>query len=106
MIPLTFLDTLADAAAKAIMPHFRALNNVENKEETGFDPVTIADKAGEAAMRALIEEHYPEHGILGEELDNKSVDADNVWILDPIDGTRSFIAGVPVWGTLLSLIHI
>ena len=79
MIPLAFLDTLADAASAAIMPHFRALSTVENKQLEGFDPVTIADKAGEAAMRSLIESHYPEHGILGEEFDDKAVDAESVW---------------------------
>lgn len=101
MIPLKFLDTLADAASAAIMPHFRALNHIENKYEVGFDPVTIADKEGEAAMRALIEQHYPDHGISGEEFGDKTADAESVWILDPIDGTRSFIAGVPVWGILI-----
>ena len=101
MTPLSFLDTLADAASAAIMPHFRTLSHVENKEDDSFDPVTIADKAGETAMRDLIEQHYPGHGILGEEFANKAADAKNVWILDPIDGTRSFIAGVPVWGILI-----
>lgn len=101
MIPLSFLDTLADAASAAIMPHFRTLSHVENKIAEGFDPVTVADRAGEAAMRALIEKHYPDHGILGEEFDNKTVDAESVWVLDPIDGTRSFIVGVPVWGILI-----
>lgn len=96
-----FLDVLADAAASAIMPHFRTPFHVENKEKGGFDPVTVADRAGEAAMRALIEEHYPDHGILGEEFGNKTPDAEKIWILDPIDGTRSFIAGIPVWGTLI-----
>lgn len=101
MIPYSFLDTLADAASAAILPHFRKLSQIDNKREGDFDPVTIADRAGEAAMRALIEQHYPDHGILGEELGTKASDADQVWILDPIDGTRSFIAGIPVWGILI-----
>jgi histidinol-phosphatase len=101
----SFLDALADAAAKAIMPHFRASLAVENKRSNGFDPVTIADRAGEAAMRALITRTYPAHGIVGEEYGSERADADFVWVLDPIDGTRSFITGVPVWGVLIGLIH-
>ena len=103
---IDFLDVLGDAASNAILPHFRTrmdeLGELDNKEKgAGFDPVTIADKAGEAAMRALIGEHFPDHGILGEEYDNIRLDADNVWILDPIDGTRAFISGLPVWGVLI-----
>ena len=103
---IDFLDVLGDAASDAILPYFRTRmderGELDNKEAgTGFDPVTIADKAGEAAMRALIGEHFPNHGILGEEYDNVRLDADNVWILDPIDGTRAFISGLPVWGVLI-----
>ncbi len=98
-----FLDTLADAAAKAIMPHFRAQVSVENKRKDGFDPVTTGDKAGEAAMRALINRAYPSHGIYGEEYGTERPDAEYVWVLDPIDGTRAFITGVPVWGILIGL---
>ncbi len=98
-----FLDKLADAASKAIMPHFRQAFAVDNKYETGFDPVTIADRNGESAMRALINETYPEHGILGEEHGPENLDAEHVWILDPIDGTRAFITGLPTWGTLIGL---
>jgi len=103
---IDFLDTLADAASDAILPHFRTrmdeMGALGNKEAGGgFDPVTIADKAGEAAMRSLIGQHFPDHGILGEEFENLRLDAQNVWILDPIDGTRSFISGLPVWGVLI-----
>ena len=100
---IAFLDRLADSAGKAIMPHFRALDSIENKAATGFDPVTVGDRAAEQALRALINEHYPEHGIMGEEFGNERLDAENVWVLDPIDGTRAFISGLPVWGTLIGL---
>jgi myo-inositol-1(or 4)-monophosphatase len=98
-----FLDVLADAAAGAIMPYFRAPLSVENKRSDGFDPVTAADRAGEAAMRTLIGATYPDHGIVGEEYGTDRGDAEYVWVLDPIDGTRGFITGVPVWGILIGL---
>jgi myo-inositol-1(or 4)-monophosphatase len=87
------------------MPYFRAPLAVENKGHHGFDPVTAADRAGEAAMRALIAEKYPHHGIVGEEYGADRADAEYVWVLDPIDGTRAFITGVPVWGILIGLAH-
>jgi myo-inositol-1(or 4)-monophosphatase len=102
-VPLAFLDVLADAASDSIMPHFRAGGSVENKGGGGFDPVTAADRAAEAAMRALIVAHYPDHGIVGEEYGPERADAEYVWILDPIDGTRSFITGLPLWGVLIGL---
>ncbi len=98
-----FLDRLADAAYDSIMPHFRARPDVENKDAAGFDPVTAADRAAEAAMRRLIAETYPDHGIVGEEFGNERENAEYVWVLDPIDGTRAFITGLPVWGTLIGL---
>jgi len=101
---LPFLDRLADAAGKAIMPHFRAIDSIENKATTGFDPVTIADRAAEEALRRLIGAEYPEHGIMGEEFGSERLDAEKVWVLDPIDGTRAFISGLPVWGTLIGLL--
>src|SRR5438477_5786127 len=100
-----FLDVLADAAAAAIMPHFRARLPVESKRRDAFDPVTVADRTGETAMRALINRTYPHHGIVGEEHGAERADADYVWVLDPIDGTRAFITGVPVWGILIGLAH-
>jgi histidinol phosphatase-like enzyme (inositol monophosphatase family) len=100
-----FLDRLADAASDSIMPHFRAGGAVENKGATRFDPVTAADREAEAAMRRLIASHFPAHGIIGEEYGPDRPDAEFVWVLDPIDGTRSFILGLPVWGTLIGLLH-
>lgn len=101
----TFLDRLADAAARAIMPHFRASPEVTNKAAAHFDPVTAADRDAEAEMRRLIAAAYPEHGIVGEEYGPERADARFVWVLDPIDGTRSFITGLPVWGTLIGLLE-
>jgi histidinol phosphatase-like enzyme (inositol monophosphatase family) len=98
-----FIDTLADAAGAAILPYFRTRMDIENKLHGTFDPVTAADRAAELAMRALIGEAYPDHGILGEEFGDVALGAEHVWVLDPIDGTRAFISGLPVWGTLIGL---
>ena len=92
---------LADAAGAEIRPHFRNLAAVEEKPD--LTPVTVADRAAEAAMRTLIETHFPGHGILGEEFGEVRGDAEYVWVLDPIDGTKSFISGVPLFGTLIAL---
>ena len=92
---------LADAAGAEIRPHFRNLAAVEEKPD--LTPVTVADRAAEAAMRTLIETHFPGHGILGEEFGEMRGDAEYVWVLDPIDGTKSFISGVPLFGTLIAL---
>lgn len=100
---IAFLRRVADAAAAETMTYFRSSMGIENKYEIGFDPVTEGDKKAEAAIRALIEAEYPEHGILGEEYGSKNTDRSHVWIIDPIDGTRAFISGVPVWGTLVGL---
>ncbi len=103
---VAFLDRLADAAGAAVMPHFRSRLAVENKlSGDAFDPVTVADRAVEEAMRGLIGAELPDHGILGEEYGSERLDAEHVWVLDPIDGTRSFITGLPVWGTLIGLKH-
>jgi myo-inositol-1(or 4)-monophosphatase len=76
----------------------------EDKSRGGaFDPVTEADRAAEVAMRQLIKRSFPTHGIIGEEFGAEREDADYVWVLDPIDGTRAFIAGLPTWGTLIGL---
>jgi histidinol phosphatase-like enzyme (inositol monophosphatase family) len=95
----------ADAAAERTLAGFRTPLAVENKWETGFDPVTAADKDAEIAVRAVIGEHFPDHGIIGEEWDAKASATAFDWIVDPIDGTRAFISGVPVWGTLIGLMH-
>ncbi len=100
-----FVDRLADAASDSILPHFRAAPSIESKGDSGFDPVTIADRNAETAMRRLIARTYPDHGIVGEEHGSERGEADYVWVLDPIDGTRAFITGLPVWGTLIGLMH-
>src|SRR5215510_10249480 len=99
-----FVDQLASASGDAILPFFRTSLGVEDKgSAAGFDPVTAADRAAENAMRALIKQNFPAHGIIGEEFGNERVDAEYVWVLDPIDGTKSFICGLPAWGTLIAL---
>jgi myo-inositol-1(or 4)-monophosphatase len=99
-----FVDELATVSGETIRPFFRSALSVENKSRSGgFDPVTAADRAAEAAMRALIKRTFPEHGIVGEELGADRPDAEYVWVLDPIDGTKSFICGLPAWGTLIAL---
>jgi len=95
----------ADAAAERTLAGFRTPLAVENKWETGFDPVTEADKDAEIAIRAVLADRFPDHGIIGEEWDPKASAGDYDWIVDPIDGTRAFISGVPVWGTLIGLLH-
>ncbi len=100
-----FVDELASAAGEAIRPYFRTSLGVENKAHSGpFDPVTAADRAAEQAMRALIMKNFPAHGIVGEEFGDDKAGASYVWVLDPIDGTKSFISGMPVWGTLIGLL--
>ena len=103
---LALANRLADAAWSAIRPHFRALKAIENKGSKGpdtFDPVTEADVAAEKAMRTLIEAERPAHGITGEEFPSKPSENGFTWLLDPIDGTRAFVAGLPVWTTLIAL---
>ena len=96
-----FFYALADAAKAETLPRFRTGGYVTNKLEGGFDPVTEGDRAAESAIRSLIGERFPDHGILGEEHDNVGLDREHIWVIDPIDGTRAFISGVPVWGTLI-----
>ncbi|MCJ2089955.1 histidinol-phosphatase [Methylobacterium sp. E-005] len=100
-----FLDDLADASGRAILPFFRAQFGLDDKARSGapFDPVTEADRAAEVVLRTMIGQTFPAHGILGEEFGSERTDAECVWVLDPIDGTRSFIAGLPTWGTLIGL---
>src|SRR5580692_3098164 len=101
-----FLVGLNGAAADAILPLFRADHGLTDKGgPKGFDPVTEADKGAERAIRALISERYPDHGVIGEEYGDDRPDAEFVWVLDPVDGTRAFIAGLPVWTTLIGLRH-
>ena len=99
-----FAERLAQAAGDAILPHFRQRIEIDNKHGDGsFDPVTEADRAAERAMRALIEDAYPDDGILGEEFAERPSHNGLTWVLDPVDGTRAFIAGLPSWGVLIAL---
>jgi len=99
-----FLVGLNRASADVILPLFRAEHGLEDKGAPGaFDPVTAADKGAEAAIRALVGASYPDHGVIGEEYGEDRPLAEFVWVLDPIDGTRAFIAGLPVWTTLIGL---
>jgi len=101
----SFVDQLASASGEIILPFFRTNLAIENKKPGGFDPVTVADRAAEEAMRGIIRKQFPEHGILGEEYGAEHADAEYVWVLDPIDGTKSFIAGMVAWGTLIGLMR-
>lgn len=94
---------LADAAGAAIRPYFRADHGLETKDDAS--PVTLADKAAEAAMRRLIIAERPMDGIIGEEEEERSGSSGRTWVLDPIDGTRSFIVGRPIFGTLIALLE-
>lgn len=96
-----FAELLAAESGRVIRPFFRSKLQIENK--TDASPVTIADRKAEEVMRTLINSHYPDHGIIGEEFGEENPDADYVWILDPIDGTKSFICGALSFGTLIGL---
>lgn len=101
---LDFAGSLADAAREQTLPYFRRPIAVEDKGAAGlYDPVTQADRAAETAIRTRIKSAYPDHGILGEEHGFEPGASPFTWVIDPIDGTRSFIAGVPLWGTLIAL---
>ncbi|WP_029004132.1 histidinol-phosphatase [Azorhizobium doebereinerae] len=102
-----FVHDLATKSGEAILPFFRTALGVEDKggpRGRGFDPVTEADRAAEQVMRRMISTAFPEHGIIGEEFGLERPDAAYVWALDPIDGTKSFISGMPAWGTLIGLL--
>ncbi len=98
-----FSLALAEAAGRAILPHFRQNLAVDVKPHYGWDPVTEGDKAGERAIRDMIERRFPDHGINGEEYGIKTGRAPFTWVLDPIDGTRGFVLGMPTWTTLIGL---
>jgi myo-inositol-1(or 4)-monophosphatase len=100
----TFVESLATHSGDAILPFFRTSLAALDKSTNGaFDPVTEADRAGEVAMRRLINANFPSHGIVGEEFGTERGEAEYVWVLDPIDGTKAFICGLPIWGTLIGL---
>lgn len=94
---------MADASGAVIAPYFRQPFAVDDKSDQS--PVTAADRDAESAIRAIIERHRPEDGIIGEEFGNSRTDAEFVWVIDPIDGTRSFIAGRPIFGTLIAVVR-
>lgn len=101
---LEVAEEMADAARVAILPFFRQTNlQTSNKLDDGFDPVTIADRDAEKAMREVLARHRPNDGIFGEEFGRDEGTSGRTWVLDPIDGTRGFISGTPTWGVLIAL---
>ncbi|MDO7841640.1 histidinol-phosphatase [Sphingomonas immobilis] len=94
-------NSLADAAGAAILPYYRAAHGLEAKEDAS--PVTLADRAAEAVMRELIAKAFPDDAIIGEEYGVTEGTSGRAWVLDPIDGTRAFISGRPIFGTLIAL---
>jgi myo-inositol-1(or 4)-monophosphatase len=100
---MQFALQLAQASAEVILPFFRRNIQVDVKSGAVWDPVTEGDRAGERIMRAMIEERYPDHGINGEEYGIKPSRSGFTWVLDPVDGTRAFITGMPTWATLIGL---
>ena len=101
-----FLHEVANAAAAVSLKYFKKNIGIENKGPklgTNFDPVTIADKNTEKAIRELIRTRFPDHNILGEEEAEENKNSNFTWVIDPIDGTKAYITGVPTWGTLVSL---
>ncbi|MBY0430211.1 MAG: histidinol-phosphatase [Rhodospirillales bacterium] len=105
-VPAAFLalaETLAEAAGPILRRYYRTQISVDDKADAS--PVTIADRDAEAAMRAIINREQPEHGIFGEEFGEERSDAEWVWVLDPVDGTKAFITGKPSFGTLIALLH-
>ncbi len=101
---VALMEKLADQARDVILPWFRnPVLGAANKSEEGFDPVTQADRAAEQAIRAILQEMRPDDGILGEEFAPKPSESGLTWIIDPIDGTRGFLAGTPCWGVLIAL---
>ncbi len=105
-VPDTFVDLahrLADAARPVVQRYFRTPVGVDDKSDSS--PVTVADREAEAAMRAILAREVPDHGVWGEEQGSERMDAEWAWVLDPIDGTKAFITGMPVFGTLVGLLH-
>jgi myo-inositol-1(or 4)-monophosphatase len=108
MIEAAFLEfalELARAARAETLPRWQGGCAVENKGSGAFDPVTEADRGAERAMRALIRERFPDHGVSGEEFGDELASGPFTWSLDPVDGTRSFICGLPTWTTLIALLQ-
>ncbi len=101
----SFAIELAAASAAETLQRFRSPMEVEVKAAADWDPVTEADRAAERSMRSLIEARFPDHGIIGEEYGAKEPNSDFTWILDPVDGTRAFVIGMPTWATLIGLYY-
>lgn len=98
-----FALEMAHLAGGIAEAHFRQPITVENKGQATFDPVTNADRAIERVLRSAIVERYPEHGIVAEEEGERAARGEYTWFIDPIDGTRAFMTGSPLWGTLIGL---
>ena len=98
-----FALSLAELSGQTILPLFRSTLKVDNKRAADWDPVTEGDRAAERVIREAIEKTYPTHGIIGEEYGEKKGSSAYTWILDPIDGTRAFVIGMPTWTTLIAL---
>jgi len=94
---------LADAAGGVLLRYYRQPLGIIDKADES--PVTIADREAETRMREIIANAFPDHGVVGEEYGPDRADAEYVWVLDPVDGTKAFISGVPVFGTLIALLH-
>ncbi len=100
---IQFITYLCEEAAQEILPHYGPDVTIDRKSDA--TPVTLADRNAEKRIRDILAEKYPEHGIIGEEYGRERSDADFVWVLDPIDGTQSFISGVPLFATLIALLY-
>lgn len=100
---LDFAQTLADAVAEVHRHHFRRPVRVEMKPDS--TPVTEVDQEAERVVRELIRRTHPDHGIIGEEFPAERADAQWLWVIDPLDGTKLFLSGVPLFGTLIGLAH-
>lgn len=102
---LDFAHLLADRSAEATLPQFRKGLSVDNKGSgRDYDPVTAADRDAETVISELVKSRFPEHGLIGEEFGVHNENAQIKWVIDPIDGTRAFIMGTPLWGTLIGLL--
>lgn len=96
---------IADLTGPAVLKHFRKAIPIDNKDAGGgFDPVTKADRAAEKIVRRVLADRYPDHGIVGEEFGSSIGASPYSWVIDPIDGTRAFIMGSPLWGTLIGVL--
>lgn len=101
---LAAAHAFADLSGKAVLKHFRRSHSVDNKAEGGFDPVTEADRAAERAIARALKVRFPGHALTGEEYGEVSGTGRYRWVVDPIDGTRAYIMGSPLWGTLIGLL--